>query len=187
MVVADVSGKGIPAAIFMAVSRTLLRATAIRGEEPAACISYTNNLLVKESVDCMFVTVFYGIYNVSDGSMVYCNAAHCPPIVIRGERCEQLPASGNMVVGFDEGMTYTEGQLQLHAGDTLFMFTDGISEAINTNFEEFGYERLEASLEKTADMTPQQIIDHVRTDLDGFVGEAEQSDDITMLVVKREK
>ena len=194
VVVADVSGKGIPAAIFMAVSRTLLRATAIRGDGPAACISYTNNLLVKESVDCMFVTVFYGIYNVNDGSMVYCNAAHCPPIVIRserpevrserGERCEMLSYSGNMVVGFDESLTFTEGELQLHPGDTLFLFTDGVNEAINSDDEEFGYKRLEASLEKSADMTPQQIVEHVKADMAAFVGEEEQSDDITMLVLK---
>ena len=189
VVVADVSGKGIPAAIFMAVSRTLLRATAIRGEQPGACISYTNSLLVKESVDCMFVTVFYGIYNVQTGHMTYCNAAHCSPFLISsqasGGSTRQLPVSGNLVVGFDEGMTFEEGEVQLQRGDTLFLFTDGISEAINTSLEEFGYERMEASLEKMSGMTPQQIVDHMKEDLAAFVGEAEQSDDITMLVLKR--
>ena len=185
VVIADVSGKGIPAAIFMAVSRTLLRATAIRGEQPAACISYTNSLLVKESVDCMFVTVFYGIYNVNTGHMVYCNAAHCPPFLISGEKSRQLPISGNLVVGFDENMTFEENEVQLQKGDTLFMFTDGVSEAVSTLSEEFGYERLGASLEKTAQMTSQQIIDHVKEDLKAFVGETEQSDDITMLVLRR--
>ena len=185
VVVADVSGKGIAAAIFMAVSRTLLRATAIRGEGPGACIGYTNRLLVKESADCMFVTVFYGIYNVNTGRMVYCNAAHCAPFLISGEKSRQLPISGNLVVGFDENMTFEENEVQLEKGDTLFMFTDGVSEAVNTQSEEFGYERLGASLEKTAQMTSQQIIDHVKEDLKAFVGEAEQSDDITMLVLKR--
>ena len=189
VVVADVSGKGIPAAIFMAVSRTLLRATAIRGEQPGACISYTNSLLVKESVDCMFVTVFYGIYNVHTGHMTYCNAAHCPPFLMSsqgaGAKCRQLPPSGNLVVGFDEGMTFEEGEVQLQHGDTLFLFTDGISEAVNTSFDEFGYERMEASLEKMTDKTPQQVVDRMKEDLAAFVGEAEQSDDITMLVLKR--
>jgi sigma-B regulation protein RsbU (phosphoserine phosphatase) len=82
-------------------------------------------------------------------------------------------------------MTFEENEVQLEKGDTLFMFTDGESEAVNTQSEEFGYERLGASLEKTAQMTSQQIIDHVKEDLKAFVGEAEQSDDITMLVLKR--
>ena len=123
--------------------------------------------------------------------MVYCNAAHCPPMVVAtksqqtGGRCRQLPNSGNMVVGFDDGMTFEEGELQLQHGDTLFLFTDGVSEAINTEMEEYGYQRLMASLEKTPDMTPQQVIEHVKEDLAAFVGEAEQSDDITMLALKR--
>jgi len=95
-----------------------------------------------------------------------------------------LSYSGNMVVGFDESLTFTEGELQLHPGDTLFLFTDGVNEAINSDDEEFGYKRLEASLEKSADMTPQQIVEHVKADMAAFVGEEEQSDDITMLVLK---
>ena len=189
VVVADVSGKGIPAAIFMAVSRTLLRATAIRGEQPAACIDYTNSLLVKESVDCMFVTVFYGIYDVNTGDMVYCNAAHCPPMVVRSQEgmrnVEQLPVSGNMVVGFDENLQFVEGKTHLNPGDTLFLFTDGVNEAVNVGEEEFSYARLAASLEGTAGLMPQQVIRKVAADLASFVGEADQSDDITMLVLKR--
>ena len=79
--IADVSGKGIPAAIFMAVSRTLIRATGIRGGNPSDCITYSNKLLATESVDCMFVTVFYGIYTISTGEISYCNAGHNPPII----------------------------------------------------------------------------------------------------------
>jgi len=98
---------------------------------------------------------------------------------------EQLPVSGNMVVGFDENLQFVEGKTHLNPGDTLFLFTDGVNEAVNVGEEEFSYARLAASLEGTAGLMPQQVIRKVAADLASFVGEADQSDDITMLVLKR--
>ena len=185
-VIADVSGKGIPAAIFMAVSRTLIRATGVRGGSPAECMNYANDLLTKESVDCMFVTVLYGIYNIQTGEITYCNAGHNPPYMMKKDgRVEELPTSQDPMVGAVEGMTYHEAKVKLEVGDSLFMFTDGITEAMNSQLEEFGDDRLVETLEGVVLKNCQEIIDAVTSDVKAFVGEAEQSDDITMLVLKR--
>ena len=185
-VIADVSGKGIPAAIFMAVSRTLIRATGIRGGSPAECLNYANDLLTKESVDCMFVTVFYGIYNIETGEMSYTNAGHNPPYILKNDgTVNALPTSKDAMVGAVEGMTYHDEHLRLDKGDMLVMYTDGVTEAMNLSFEEFGEGRLEVALQKAQGKSCQDTIDTIATDVKAFVGDAEQSDDITMLVLKR--
>ena len=183
--IADVSGKGVPAAIFMAVSRTLIRATGIRGGSPAECISYSNKLLSDESVDCMFVTVFYGIMNVTTGEVTYCNAGHNPPYIIKGTgEVKALEMSKDPMVGAISGIDYHDCQLQLDKGDALVMFTDGVTEAMNTANEEFGEARLEATLSKTFSKC-QDMVEAIKTDVAGFVDSAEQSDDITVLALKR--
>ena len=183
--IADVSGKGVPAAIFMAVSRTLIRATGIRGGSPAECISYSNKLLSDESVDCMFVTVFYGIMNVTTGEVTYCNAGHNPPYIIKGTgEVKALEMSKDPMVGAISGIDYHDCQLQLDKGDALVMFTDGVTEAMNTANEEFGEARLEVTLSKTFSKC-QDMVEAIKTDVAGFVDGAEQSDDITVLALKR--
>ena len=185
-VIADVSGKGIPAAIFMAVSRTLIRAIGVRGESTAKCITEANRMLANESVDCMFVTVFYGIYELKTGAINYCNAGHNPPYVVkRNGQVDPLPMSQDPMAGAIEGIEYHESSFQLEQGDALVLFTDGVTEAMNTNFEEFGEERLEDTLEEVALHNCQQIVEAIKTDVKAFAGEAEQSDDITILALKR--
>jgi sigma-B regulation protein RsbU (phosphoserine phosphatase) len=186
--IADVSGKGVPAAIFMAVSRTLIRATGIRGVAPSDCITYSNKLLASESVDCMFVTVFYGIYTISTGDIIYCNAGHNPPIILKSDgTTTELPMSQNPLMGAIEDLSYTEVKMKLEPGETLVMFTDGVNEAMNKDYQEFGDNRLAASLQKCAGQSCQQIIDSVKADVAAFVGEMEQSDDITLFALKRLK
>ena len=186
--IADVSGKGVPAAIFMAVSRTLIRATGIRGVAPSDCITYSNKLLATESVDCMFVTVFYGIYTISTGEITYCNAGHNPPIILKSDgTTTELPMSQNPLMGAIEDLSYTEVKMKLEQGETLVMFTDGVNEAMNKDYQEFGDNRLAASLQKCAGQSCQQIIDSVKADVAAFVGEMEQSDDITLFALKRLK
>ena len=185
-VIADVSGKGVPAAIFMAVSRTLIRATGIRGVIPSECITYSNGLLAKESANNMFVTVFYGIYNIKTGEVTYTNAGHNPPYLMKADgSIMQLPISKDIVVGALDDFQFTEETLQLEHGDTLLLYTDGVTEAIDVNDEEYGEKRLEDTLKDVTQKSCQQIIntitDHVKT----FTGEAEQSDDITLLAIKR--
>ena len=185
-VIADVSGKGVPAAISMAVSRTLIRATGLRGVKPSECMSYSNNLLSEESVSSMFVTVFYGIYNIRTGEVTYTNAAHNPPYVIKaGGSVKKFPYSQNIIAGIVKDYHFTEETLQLEPGDTLLLYTDGVTEAINTKEEEYGEERLESLLRNASKTNCQQVIDMVKADVKAFEGDAEQSDDITLLALKR--
>ena len=185
-VIADVSGKGIPAAIFMAVSRTLIRATGIRGGSTAECMTYVNNLLAKESVDCMFVTVFYGTYNIQTGEISYANAGHNPPYVLKQNgQVEPLPPSKDPMAGAIEGLQFHEEKMKLEKGDTLVMFTDGVTEAMNEQLEEFGEQHLKATLQKSQGKSSQEVVGAVEADVKAFVGAAEQSDDLTMLVLKR--
>ena len=186
-VIADVSGKGVPAAIFMAVSRTLIRATGIRGVTPSECITYCNSLLVDESVNCMFVTAFYGIYNLRTGEVTYTNAGHNPPYVVKADgSIHRLPITKNVLVGFVEDFQFTEDTVQLEHGDSLLLYTDGVTEAINVNCEEYGTERLKAVLARHAQSNCQEMIDAVKADVKAFAGEEEQSDDITLLAIKRQ-
>ena len=185
-VIADVSGKGVPAAIFMAVSRTLIRATGIRGVSPSECINYSNALLEKESVNNMFVTVFYGIYNIKTGEIRYTNAGHNLPYLLKKDgNIERLPVAGNMAVGIFDDSQYTEATLQLQPGETLLLYTDGVTEAINPREEEFTEMRLEQTLKKVTSSSCQEIIDTIKADVEAFADGAEQSDDITLLALKR--
>ncbi len=185
-VMADVSGKGVPAALFMAVSRTLLKATGIRDLVSKDCMTSVNDLVCGESVDGMFVTVFYGRLNILTGEIDYSNAGHNPPYVVHENgKVEMVPAQGNMVLGAVENFQYRNDKITLEKGDMLFTFTDGVTEAMNRDGEQFGEERLEKLLAKCGGKTSQETIDTVRAAVAEWAGEAEQSDDVTMLVIKR--
>jgi sigma-B regulation protein RsbU (phosphoserine phosphatase) len=185
-VIADVSGKGVPAAIFMAVSRTLIRSTGIRGAGAAECMGYSNDLLSNESVNSMFVTVFYGIYNIQTGEVTYTNAGHNPPYLIKADgSIEQLPLSKNIVAGVFESFEFSEDTLQLEHGDMLLLYTDGVTEATDIELKEYGEKRLEELIKQNAKADCQTMIDVVKSDVKAFAGEAEQSDDITLLALKR--
>ena len=186
LVIADVCGKGIPAALFMAVSRTIIRSKGMQGCSAAECLTESNRLLAAYSVENMFVTVFYAIYNVKTGSVSYCNAGHNPPHVLHANgNVSELPISKNTIVGVFDDMEYQEETLQLEPGDTLVMFTDGVTEAMDAAYKEFGAEHLDSILRQQSGANSQQIIEAVKAGIKEFVGDAEQSDDITMLAVKR--
>ena len=185
-IIADVSGKGVPAAIFMAVSRTLIRATGVKGVSPAECISHANSLLVKESVNNMFVTIFYGIYDLTTGVVTYVNAGHNPPFVIKADgTVGQLPEGKNFFIGVFEDATFKEDTLQLEKNDMLLLYTDGVTEALNPQKMEYGEERLASVLKHHVQAGCQQMIDSVRADVKAFAADKEQSDDITLLAIKR--
>lgn len=148
----------------------------------------SNRLLAAYSIDCMFITVFYAIYNTKTGLITYCNAGHNPPHLLRSDgSVEELPRSKDFLLGIIDDMEYRENTLQLESGDTLVLFTDGVTEARNPEQEEFGTERLKAILSGLADKSSQQIINAIKTAITDFADGAEQSDDITMLVIKRGK
>lgn len=186
LVMADVSGKGIPAAIFMAVSRTLIRAIGLQGFSPEVCITKANDLICCESAESMFVTVFYAIYNIYTGELEYCNGGHNSPFILRADgRLEQMPMSTNCLVGVIEGCSYTKEKMKINVGDTLLMYTDGVNEAFNVNLEEYGEARMEKILSTLNGKTCREIIDGQLEDVKRFAEGAEQSDDITIMALKR--
>lgn len=189
LVIADVSGKGVPASLFMAVSRTLLRATALRGGPSGECLTYVNKLLCKESLDSMFVTVFYGIYDCRTGVMDYTNAGHNPPYILRCDKTvEALPVASNFVVGVFDDLTFESAELKLEPGDSLLMYTDGVTEAFNEQKEQFAEKRLEETLRKTGEeITARNIATAMLSQVKEFAGSYPQSDDITLLAITRIK
>lgn len=186
VVIADVCGKGIPAALFMAVSRTMIRSKGMLCDKVSECLTETNHLLAAYSVDSMFVTVFYAIYNTKTGNVTYCNAGHNPPHLLRANgTIEELPLAKDTVVGAFDDIEYHESALQLEPGDTLILFTDGVPEAVNPAEKEFGTDRLDEILKGDTQKSCQEIVEDVKAGIKTFVEDAEQSDDITMLVLKR--
>lgn len=189
LVIADVSGKGVPASLFMAVSRTLLRATALRGGSSAECLTYANKLLCKESLDSMFVTVFYGIYHYKTGMMDYTNAGHNPPYLLRGGRTvECLPVASNFVVGVFDDIEFESNTLTFGIGDTLLLYTDGVTEAFNDKREQFSESNLQdilASMHESS--SAKEVVTSVLQSVKTFSGDYPQSDDITLLSLQRIK
>ena len=186
LVIADVCDKGIPAALFMAVSRTIIHSKGMQGVSARTCLTEVNRLLCNSSADYMFVTVFYAVLNTKTGLVTYCNAGHNPPHIVRaGGTIEKLPMDGNFMVGAFADEEYMEKTLQLEHGDTLVMFTDGVTEAMDSSFKAFGKDRLDVILSTTTDQSSQEIVEAVKAGIADFVGGADQSDDITMLVLKR--
>ena len=186
LVVADVCGKGIPAALFMAVSRTIIHSKGMQGVSAAECLTESNRLLANSSADYMFVTVFYAIFNTKTGLVTYSNAGHNPPHIVRaGGTVEQLPMDGQFMVGAFVEEEYVDRTLQLEHGDMLVMFTDGVTEAMDSVGRQFGTDRLNRILSGVPEKTSQEIVEAVKAGIAEFVEDAEQSDDITMLVVRR--
>lgn len=184
-VIGDVSGKGIPAAIFMAVSRTLIRATGLKGMPPDECLQYVNKLLCNESVGCMFVTVFYAIINLKTGQIDYVNAGHNPPYILKenGEVVTVEP-SGDMILGVFEDHEYRAMQVQLTPQQGILLFTDGVTEAFNAMDEAYGETRLETVLSASAGQSAQAVVGTLNEDVARFAMGTQQSDDITMLYLK---
>ena len=185
MVIADVSDKGIPAAIYMAVSRTIIRAAALKGFSPRECMDYSNQLLCKESVNQMFVTVFYGILNTRTGEFEYTNGGHNPPFIVAASgTVTGLATTRDIVLGVMDDISFHQKSIQLQPNDSLFLYTDGVTEAMNTSYELFSEARLESVLRETSNQVPEEVIQSVYSSLGLFTAGAQQSDDITMMMVR---
>ena len=186
LVIADVCGKGIPAALFMAISRTVIRSKGMLYSDTGKCMTESNLPLVAYSADCMFVTVFYAVYNMKTGVLAYCNAGHNRPVLLHSDgTTEILPKPQNLFVGAYDNVIYKEDTLQMEVGDTLVMYTDGVTEASNPAREMFGMDRFCSTLSTLADKNCRQIIETVKASISDFTAGAEQSDDITLLALKR--
>jgi sigma-B regulation protein RsbU (phosphoserine phosphatase) len=184
-VIGDVSGKGVPSALLMAVSKTLLKATALKGLPPEECLQQVNRILYLESVSTMFVTIFYGILSTRTGEISYCNGGHNPPYILhRDGRVEMTETTGGLVLGAMANSTYKAKKIALQPGDGLFLYTDGITEAMDREENEFTEARLEACLKplRAAALTDviQGVIDEVRA----FSTGTAQADDITILALR---
>ena len=187
LVIADVSGKGVPAALFMAITRTLLKSTAMFVKAPSSCMRRLNDLLAAENEQMMFVTIFYGVLHLPTGELRYVNAGHNPPYLLRASGGAQvLPRTGGVAVAVSEDFVYQEALLQLDVGDRLFLFTDGVTEAFNPEEQAFGDARLEGILQDLAGSpaTPSELIAEVLKQVHEFENGAPQADDITCMSLR---
>ena len=185
LVIADVSGKGIPAALFMMVSKTLIKNQMMSGCDPATALERVNLQLCERNSSMMFVTVWLAVLEISTGKGMACNAGHeNPAIRSAGGSFESLKYKHGMFIGVNKKAKYQIREFELHPGDCVFVFTDGVPEATNQNEEMFGEERLIATLNQTADAGPEELIRSVRRAVKRFAANSPQFDDITMLCLK---
>jgi phosphoserine phosphatase RsbU/P len=184
--IADVADKGIPAALFMALTRTLVRASVIGTESPAEALRRVNDLLIPDTEQGMFVTAVYAVLYPESGELVYANAGHNPPLWLTADgKLERLTRTG-MALGVVEGTSMEDRRIELKPGDGLLLYTDGLSEAFSSGGDFFGEERIIAALQAAGDKSAERLLQRIEVDLDKFVGDEAQSDDLTMLLLKRD-
>jgi sigma-B regulation protein RsbU (phosphoserine phosphatase) len=187
--VADVSDKGVPAALFMALSRTTIRNVALRGRPPAEVLSWANRFIQEDSQAHMFLTVLYGELDTRYGSLVYANAGHNPPLYWQAStrRFFELPGAG-IALGVVDEVQIEERVTVFEPGDVLVLYTDGVTEATNIELQEFGRERLQAAVAGVLDLVPAanagDIVEAIKEAVFDFTGNMPQHDDMTLFVIK---
>jgi len=184
LVMADVSGHGVPAAFFMAVARTNLRDFAEQHADPGACLAHTNETLCTQNPMDMFVTVFYCVFDPATGRLRYANGGHNPPFLRHADASvEALDGAGGLVLGVMPGVRFPDHTVQLRPGDRLVLYTDGVTEACNAAQEAYGAERLIAEVRAHGDGPAAALIERICHSVTSFAGGAAQSDDITLTVL----
>ena len=185
IVMADVSGKGVPAALFMVIGKTLIKDHTTPGRDLGKVFTEVNQLLCESNSEELFITAFEGVLDLVTGEFVYVNAGHEMPFICKaGGDFEPYKIRAAFVLAGMEDMKYKAGTMQLDVGDKIFQYTDGVTEATNINNELYGMDRLGEILNKVKNGTPHEILPAVKKDIDSFVGEAPQFDDITMLCLE---
>ena len=185
LVIADVSGKGIPASLFMMISKIFIKNNVQSGMSPSEALKRANEQLIENNTVEMFVTVWLAVIDIRTGKGIAANAGHeHPALRKKGGLFEMIKYKHAPAVGMIEGIQFKEHEFDLSAGDTLFVYTDGATEAANADDEFFGEERLTAALNDYPDAEPEDILVYVKDCIDGFVGDAPQFDDITMLAFR---
>jgi len=187
IVIADVSGKGIPAALFMANSKTQLKNATLHGYPLNEVFEMANNTLCENNDECMFVTVFMGILDIPTRHLTYISAGHDTPLLKRNGSYEWLPLVPGKMLGFMEGEKYVENEIILNEEDVLFLYTDGVTEAENHEETIYTEERLISDINQCKESSPKEILAYIQNSIEKFTGGAEQSDDITMLAIKIQK
>ena len=181
--IGDVSGKGVPASLVMAVTRFLFRNVASYTQHPHQIAVALNEALSTNNDAGMFVTLFLAVLDLRSGHLSFSNAGHNPPLLVGDAVVSTLSCDANIPVGVMSGFDYTEQHLQLHPGDSIFLYTDGLNEAEDSHHQQFGIERVQ-QVARTSANHPQRLIEAMTASVKSFVGDAEQSDDLTMLAVK---
>lgn len=185
IVIADVADKGMPAAIFMAVSRTILRAVAHNRTSPAETLKRVNELLFNDTQTDLFVTIFYAVWDPVAETLTYANAGHNPPILLRSNGRESLLRTQGMALGVLEKIDIGEKQVRIAAEDVVVFYTDGVTEAMNEDYDEFGMERLRLTVKAARRQAPAGIIAAITQNIQDHAGGTPQFDDVTMVVIKR--
>ena len=186
LAIADVSDKGVPAALFMMSTRTLLKGAAIGTLNPGDVLREVNDLLNEDNEASMFVTVLYAVYDPSNGKLTYANGGHNSPLVVHADgQADLLPLTDGVALGLVPDMEYQEATVTLSPGDTVVLYTDGVSEAMNGDDEEFGNERLLKIFGSSTPTNSEEANKAIFRAVDAFVGDAPQSDDITCLTLCR--
>lgn len=182
--VADVADKGVPAALYMMVAKTLLKAEGQRLGEPEQILACVNNILAADNDSCMFTTVFFAILDTESGEVRFANAGHNPPVLISAGKARLLPVRAGFVLGPMIDAVYTAERMVLQPGDVLFLYTDGITEATNQTDEPYGEARLLAALQASTEMELTEMLHAIRAEVVGHADGAPQSDDVTMIAIK---
>lgn len=183
--VGDVSGKGVPASLMMAVTRSLFRTVCARTTHPEEIMNQMNTAMSEMNENSIFVTFFIGNLDLKTGILTYSNAAHCPPVLVN-ETISTLQMDANIPLGVMD-WNYTRQETHVGLDSVIFLYTDGLTEAENTTHGQFGEERMLVELEKMADATPRNLIDHISEVIQVFESGTEQSDDLTMLAIRYTK
>ena len=185
--IGDVSGKGVPAALFMMMTKSLFRAYAANETMPERIVSQMNRDLVENNDTCMFVTLFVGILDLTSGLLRYCNAGHEAPVVIH-KGTSLLPVDRTHPVGVYDDTTYQMQTVVLEPESTLFLYTDGLNEAMIDDYKMFGEKRIIEEADRAiqaSQLSPKALIDRMTQAVHAFVGDIEQSDDLTMMAIRR--
>ncbi len=185
IVMADVSGKGVPAALFMVIGKTLIKDHTTADRDLGEVFSTVNNLLCEANSEGLFITAFEGVLDLVTGEFRFANAGHELPFICKaGGNFEPYKIRPGFVLAGIEDMDYQSGHMMLDVGDMVFQYTDGVTEAVNEENKLYGMERLEKALNRVKDRTPSEILHEVKQDIDTFAGAAPQFDDITMLCLE---
>ena len=185
IVMADVSGKGVPAALFMVIGKTLIKDHTQSGTDLGSVFSEVNDLLCESNSEGLFITAFEGVLDLMTGEFTFVNAGHEIPFIAKsGEPFAPYKIQAGFVLAGMEEMNYRCGSLNLAPGDKIFQYTDGVTEATDANEQLYGMERLGAVLNRNTDKKPEELLPLVKADIDAFVGAAPQFDDITMLCLE---
>jgi serine phosphatase RsbU (regulator of sigma subunit)/CHASE2 domain-containing sensor protein len=182
--IGDVCGKGVPAALFMAITQTIMRLVVRSSQDLGTEVASANNLLTANNRETMFTTLCCGVFDMSAGTLTYCNCGHNPPLLLRrGASAFEPLRPGGPALGIMDDISYKAPSIMLAPGDTLFFYTDGVSEAENARFDQFGEKRLEQAILDVRDQPARRIVEHVVERVNNFADGAPQSDDITCIAV----